>query len=124
MLHNDLHFFKLAKFFALYTKLMPPKKSKSTVAAPSKVPNLKATQTGSNDGKTKASDHRLDSAGELEGLPRDLDSDLDIDRVLILEKGFSELLNTTQESLDVFTNANHVFRDSIQTQVDTLLMAV
>src|SRR5258705_9393756 len=52
-----------------------------SVAAPSKVPNLKATQTGSNDGKTKASDHRLDSAGELEGLPRDLDSDLDIDRV-------------------------------------------
>src|SRR5260221_13156765 len=105
---------------------MPPKKSKatSTVMAPSKVPNLEATQTGSNDGKTKASDHRLDSAGELEGLPRDLDSDLDIDRVLILEKGFSELLNTTQESLDVFTNANHVFRYSIQTQVDTLLMAV
>ena len=105
---------------------MPPKKSKatSTVMAPSKVPNLKATQMGSNDGKTKASDHRLDSTGELEGLPMDLDSDPDIDRVLVLEKGFSELSNTTQESIDAFTNTNHVFRDSIQTQVDTLLMAV
>ncbi len=96
----------------------------STVVAPSKVPNLEATQMGSNDGKTKASDHRSDSTGKWEGSPMDPDSDPDIDRVLVLEKGFSELSNTTQESLDVFMNANHVFRDSIQTQVDTLLMAV
>ena len=63
---------------------MPPKKSKamSTVMAPSKVPNLEATQMGSNNGKMKASDHRLDSAGEPEGSPMDPDSDPDIDRVL------------------------------------------
>src|SRR5258708_35735412 len=81
---------------------------------------------GSNDGKSKESDHRSDVPDEPEGSLIDLGSDLnlDIDHVLVLEKGFSELSNTTQESLDVFTNANHAFRDSIQSQVDTLLMAV
>ncbi len=69
---------------------------------------------------------RLDNTGKPEGSLIDLDSDAnpDVDRVLVLEKGFSELSNTTQESLDMFTNANHAFRDSIQTQVNTLLMAV
>src|SRR5260221_12484868 len=81
---------------------------------------------GSNDGKSKESNHRLDVPDEPEGSPINLGSDLnlDIDHVLVLEKGFSELSNTTQESLDVFTNANHAFRDSIQSQVNTLLMAV
>ncbi len=81
---------------------------------------------GSNNGKSKESDHRLDVPDEPEGLLIDLGSDLnlDIDQILVLEKGFSELSNMTQESLDMFTNANHAFRDSIQSQVDTLLMAV
>ena len=96
--------------------------------APSEVPNLEAAQTGSNNGKTKESEHRSDSAGEWEVLLIDPDSDAnpDIDRVLVLEKGLSEseFSNTTQESLEAFMNTNHAFRDSIQTQVDTLLMAV
>src|SRR5258708_4539869 len=81
---------------------------------------------GSNDGKSKESDHRLDVPDKPEDLLINLGSDLnpDIDHVLVLEKGFSELSNMTQESLDTFTNANHAFRDSIQSQVDTLLMAV
>ncbi len=56
----------------------------------------------------------------------DSDANPDIDRVLVLEKGLSEseFSNTTQESLEAFMNTNHAFRDSIQTQVDTLLMAV
>ena len=68
----------------------------------------------------------MDIPDEPEGSPINLglDLNLDIDCVLVLEKGFSELSNMTQESLDAFTNANHAFRDSIQTQVDTLLMAV
>ncbi len=71
---------------------------------------------GSNNGKSKESDHRLDVPDEPEGLLIDLGSDLnlDIDQILVLEKGFSELSNMTQESLDMFTNANHAFRDSIQ----------
>ncbi len=93
---------------------MPPKKAKATSAA--------MAHMGSNNGKSKESNHRLDSAGEHEGSLIDLDSDAnpDIDQVLV----FSELSNTTQESLDTFTNANHAFRDSIKTQVNTLLMAV
>ncbi len=107
---------------------MPPKKTRvtSAAAASSKVANPETSHTGSNDGKSKQSDHRLDVADEPEGLPIDLGSDtnLDVDHILVLEKGFSELSNMTQESLDMITNANHAFRDSIQTQVDTLLMAV
>ena len=81
---------------------------------------------GSNDGKSKESNHRLDVPDKPEGSLIDLGSDLnpDIDHILVLEKGFSELSDMTQESLDMFTNANHAFRDSIQSQVDTLLMAV
>src|SRR5258708_16966415 len=81
---------------------------------------------GSNDGKSKESNHRLDVPDKPEGSLIDLGSDLnpDIDHILVLEKGFSELSGVTQESLDMFTNANHAFRDSIQSQVNTLLMAV
>ena len=107
---------------------MPPKRTQvaSAAAALSKVQTLETTHTGSNDGKSKESDHRLDVPDKPEDLLIDLGSDLnpDIDCVLVLEKGFSELSNMTQESLDTFTNANHAFRDSIQSQVDTLLMDV
>src|SRR5258708_1552407 len=107
---------------------MPPKKSRvaSAAAALSKVQTLETTHTGSNNGKSKESNHRLDATDEPEGSPINLGSEinLDIDCILVLEKGFSELSNTTQESLDTFTNANHTFRDSIQSQVDTLLMTV
>ena len=107
---------------------MSPKRTQvaSAAAALSKVQTQETTHMGSNDGKSKESDHRSDVPDEPEGSLIDLGSDLnlDIDHVLVLEKGFSELSNTTQESLDVFTNANHAFRDSIQSQVDTLLMAV
>ncbi len=107
---------------------MPPKRTQvvSAAAALSKVQTLETTHMGSNDGKSKESNHRSDVPDEPEGLPINLGLDLnpDIDCVLVLEKGFSELSNMTQESLDAFTNANHAFRDSIQSQVNTLLMAV
>src|SRR5258705_8083240 len=107
---------------------MPPKRTQvaSAAAALSKVQTQETTHMGSNNGKSKESNHRSDVPDKPEGLPIDLGLDLnpDIDCVLVLEKGFSELSNTTQESLDAFTNANHAFRDSIQSQVDTLLMAV
>src|SRR5258708_10975308 len=107
---------------------MPPKRTQvaSAAAALSKVQTLETTHMGSNDGNSKESNHRSDVPDEPEGSLINLGLDLnpDIDCVLVLEKGFSELSNTTQESLDMFTNANHAFRDSIQSQVDTLLMAV
>ena len=107
---------------------MPPKRTRvaSAAAALSKVQTLETTHMGSNDGKSKESNHRSDVPDKPEGLPINLGLDLnpDIDCILVLEKGFSELSNTTQESLDAFTNANHAFRDSIQSQVNTLLMAV
>jgi len=107
---------------------MSPKRTQvaSAAAALSKVQTQETTHTGSNNGKSKESNHRLDIPDKPEGSQIDLGSDLnlDIDCILVLEKGFSELSNTTQESLDTFTNANHAFRDSIQSQVDTLLMAV
>ena len=63
---------------------------------------------GSNDGKSKESDHRLDIPDEPEGSLIDLGSDLnpDIDCILVLEKGFSELSNMTQESLDIENGKN------------------
>ena len=83
---------------------MPPKRTwvASAAAALSKVQTHETTHMGSNDGKSKESNHRSDVPDEPEGLLIDLGSDLnpDIDHILVLEKGFTELSNTTQESLE------------------------
>ena len=75
-------------------------------AALSKVPNPEATHMGSNNGKSKESNHRSDINDKPDGLPINLGSDanLDIDCILVLEKGFSELSNMTQESLNTFSD--------------------
>ncbi len=56
---------------------------------------------GSNDGKSKESNHRLDIDDEPDGslINLGLDANPDVDCILVLEKGFSELSNTTQESV-------------------------
>ena len=60
---------------------MPPKRTQvvPAAAALSKVQTLETTHTGSNDGKSKESDHRSDIPDEPEGLPIDLGSDLNPD---------------------------------------------
>ena len=69
---------------------MPPKKTKATpaAAAPSKVANPEATHMGSNDGKSKESNHRLDVNDKPDGslINLGLDANLDVDHILVLEK--------------------------------------